>query len=334
MQLTWTQTLEINEILHQLAKETYELTTRLQKPKLKDVRWRKAMIDSCQNLAQKVRAVSDSTSIDVVIPTLERLHESLNEYARTLVSDANIRRLKELTGTMSDQYEELRRRIRTFRRSHKDELGPAAKPIELRPLKPTNYRRNLFHVGMGLFGVLMYELVLNYQWAVGITGILAGSVVLLELARRIHPKVNWALTLPFKHIIRPWERNRPNSASWYSVAVFLAVLLMPQFAAELGVLILAFADPAATLMGKRFGRKKIYQAKSFVGSATFLITALLTGAILFALAGPEMPPVRAAAMIGTVALTATATELACDRLDDNFAIPLLAAGVATLWLTY
>lgn len=334
MNLAWNQTLQINQFLHDLADDLYDLTSSVQRPRLYDGAWRQAVMNQCHDLAERVRLASTAamTRSEVVTPTLERLYESLNEYAGTLAECDNARRLKELAGVMSEQYEELRRRIRRYRRSHRAELGAAAKPVELRPLKPTNYRRNLFHVGMGLFGVLMYELFLTHAWAVGITGILAASVVLMELMRRIHPRLNWALTLPFKHIIRPWERNRPNSASWYSMSVFLVVLIMPQFAAELGVLTLAFADPAATLVGKRWGRAKLFGAKSILGTAAFFAMALLVGGILFAIAGPAMAPWRAAAMLSTVALAGTLTELACDRLDDNFAIPLLCAGVATLWM--
>jgi dolichol kinase len=326
--------LEINEILHGLADDLYDLASSVQRPRLADGAWRDAVSRQCRDLAERARLARAAlvSRSDVVSPALERLYVSLTEYAGTLADCDNARRLKEMAGAMSDQYEDLRRRIRKYRRSHRTELGAAAKPLELRPLKPTNYRRNLFHVGMGLFGVLMYELFLTPAWAIGITGVLAGTVVLMEVARRVHPRVNWALTLPFKQIIRPWERNRPNSASWYSLAVFLSVLVMPQFAAELGVLTLAFADPAATLVGKRWGRVKLIGEKSVLGTLAFLATALLAGGILFALAGPAMPAWRVAGMLGSAAVAATVTELACDRLDDNFAIPLLCGGVAALWM--
>lgn len=334
MSIAWDQTLQLNAVLHDLAEDLYDLASRVQRPRPGDGAWREAVLAQCRDLAERARLARGvlAARADAVTPALDRLYESLNDYAGTLADCDNARRLKELAGAMSDQYEDLRRWIRKYRRSHKAELGPAAKPIELRPLKPTNYRRNLFHVAMGLFGVLMYELVLTRPWAVGITGVLAGTVVLVELLRRIHPRLNTALTMPFKHIIRPWERNRPNSASWYSVSVFLAVLVMPQFAAELGVLTLAFADPAATLAGKRWGRVKLINQKSIVGTLAFLGMALLVGVVLFLVAGPAMPAWRAAAMLGSVALIGTLTELACDRLDDNFAIPLLCAGVAALWM--
>lgn len=334
MSIAWNRTLQVNAILHDLADDLYDFTSRVQRPRPSDGAWREAVLAQCRDLADRARMARGvlMSRAEAVSPALDRLYDCLTEYAGTLADCDNARRLKELAGVMSDQYEDLRRRIRKYRRSHRAELGAAAKPVELRPLKPTNYRRNLFHVGMGLFGVLMYELVLTRGWAVGITGVLAATVVLLELLRRIHPRLNSALTLPFRQIIRPWERNRPNSASWYSLSVFLAVLVMPQFAAELGVLTLAFADPAATLAGKRWGRLKLYNEKSVVGTLAFLGMAWLVGVVLFLLAGPAMPAWRSVSMLASVALVGTLTELACDRLDDNFAIPLLSAGVAALWM--
>ncbi len=334
MNVAWNQTLQVNALLHDIADDLYELASSVQRPRPSDGAWREAVVAQCRDLAVRACQARDAmvSRAESVSPALDRLYESMTEYAGTLADCDNARRLKELAGAMSDQYEDLRRRIRKFRRSHRAELGTASKPVALRPLKPTNYQRNLFHVGMGLAGVLMYELLLTRAWAVGITGVLAGTAVLTELLRRIHPRLNFALTLPFKHIIRPWERNRPNSASWYTLSVFMAVLVMPQFAAELGVLTLAFADPAATLVGKRWGHVKLFGEKSVVGTLAFLGMALLVGGVLFALAGPSMSSWRMVGMLGTVALAGTLTELACDRLDDNFAIPLLCAGVAALWL--
>jgi phytol kinase len=109
---------------------------------------------------------------------------------------------------------------------------------------------------------------------------------------------------------------------------------MPKAAVEVGVIILAFGDPVATIIGKKFGKRKLYGNKTIMGSLAFFSVALMAGSIVFAIAGPSLPTWKAAAMLVTVALAGTLTELACQRLDDNFAIPTITAGVATLWIAW
>ena len=84
--------------------------------------------------------------------------------------------------------------------------------------------------------------------------------------------------------------------------------------------------------GQREWHVEVHSTAQADGAPGFVATALLAGGILFALAGPAMPAWRVAGMLGSAAVAATVTELACDRLDDNFAIPLLCGGVAALWM--
>jgi len=95
--------------------------------------------------------------------------------------------------------------------------------------------------------------------------------------------------------------------------------------------VLAFGDPAATLAGKAWGRRKIWREKSFVGSAAFLLASLTaTLAFLFLVPNGLTAGSRIALAL-SVSLAGAAAELASDRVDDNLTVPILCAEVATLW---
>lgn len=95
------------------------------------------------------------------------------------------------------------------------------------------------------------------------------------------------------------------------------------------LLVLMFADAAAALVGRTFGRRKYAVGsghKSFEGSAAFFIVAVLC--IFFPLAGAEAMGILAALGCAlAIALVATAIEgLSPDGLD-NLSVPLAVLGL-------
>lgn len=153
-----------------------------------------------------------------------------------------------------------------------------------------------------------------------------GVIVVVETLRLRRPEVNAFLLRTFRGIHRPHEAEKVSAIIWTSLGCWLTFLLFgdrPRLV-DAGVLCLAFGDAAAALLGKAIGRRRFEfrgRTKSVEGSlACFAASAACVLALGF-------PPAAAAA----AAAAATALELTAPPPDDNFWLPLAAAGVLTLF---
>lgn len=149
--------------------------------------------------------------------------------------------------------------------------------------------------------------------------VLAGAAFLalsVELARRRSPgfarRFEWAVG----SMLRDREAHRLTGATTLALGYTVAATAFPGWPAVAAILLTGAADPAGTLVGRRFGHTRWPGGKSLEGSAAFFAVALL---VLLALPGIGM----AAATV--VALVATAAEAPTLPMDDNLYLPVLAA---------
>lgn len=135
----------------------------------------------------------------------------------------------------------------------------------------------------------------------------------------------------FRDMVTGLEREdvpRPFvGAFWFYFACGLAFLIYPLSIASAACAMLAVGDSLATILGKSFGRHRIFGSKTLTGSAVMFAASLLVGAIFVA------PLI---ALVGAVAATlmellpaARALENVRRRgfLDDNFLIPIISGAV-------
>ncbi len=199
-----------------------------------------------------------------------------------------------------------------------------------RPLRPTNYSRNVFHVMCGVTVVAMTELLPSRGWLVGIAGAFALWAWTAETTRRIWPRVNDGLMRLFGPVAHAHERHRVNSATWYVTALLLLGALFPRYAIAAGVAVLGLADPAAAIVGRRFGRTKLRAGRSLQGTLAFAVVGTLAAFGVLALLHRGPVGAKLAAAVASASVGALA-ELYTEGLDDNFTIPLAAAAAA--WAT-
>ena len=183
--------------------------------------------------------------------------------------------------------------------------------------------RKAFH-----FLCLLYLGYFHWRGRGEVLAVLAGwmaVIVAVETLRLTRPEVNAYLLKTFQGIHRPHEEKKISAIIWTSLGCWATFLLFgtePRVV-DAAVLCLAFGDAAAALVGKSVGRTFFEfrgKRKSLEGSlACFAACAASVLACGFGL----WPAVAAAA-------AATALELAAPPPDDNFWIPLAAAGVLTL----
>lgn len=118
-------------------------------------------------------------------------------------------------------------------------------------------------------------------------------------------------------LFRPHEQNRVSGAFWLLTSYALVSWFAPQ-AAALAILIGGLGDPAASMVGGRWGQGP---GKTLLGSAAMLAVSIACGIRV----GLQPP----GALL--VALVSTGAERWSGPVDDNIVIGPAAALGATIW---
>ncbi len=179
--------------------------------------------------------------------------------------------------------------------------------------------RRVFHAGNGL--AVASVLVLLEPPRTGVIlvlGCVLAALVALDLARFSRPDLNRLFFRIFRPIASPREARGPASSTWYVLGVLLTVILFPVEVAIPAILVLALADPAASYVGRRWGRRT-FGTGTVEGSVVFFVVAATVLAFHTSL------PVA-----GFVAMGTALAERGPWRLDDNLVVPLSAGGL--LWI--
>ncbi len=178
--------------------------------------------------------------------------------------------------------------------------------------------RRVFHASWGLVVVLgLVTLEPSWTTAVTVLGALAGLLLLFDLLRLRIASLNRLFFRLLRPFASPREADRIASSTWFVLGAFLTVALYPVEVVIPAVLVLALADPAASYVGRRWG-KRSFGTGTFEGSLVFLAVAAVV-----------LAPFTGVAVAAGVAVVVTAAERIPWSLDDNLVIPLLTG--ALLW---
>lgn len=214
-----------------------------------------------------------------------------------------------------------------------DEIAAPERTIaSTRPPRPTNVPRTVFHVGSGAVALFFLRVLPSREWLMVASALFAASAWTCEISRRMSPRINERLMRLFGPVAHPHEWREVNSATWYATALFIMSLVVPLPAAELGVLVLAVADPTAGFVGRRFGRYRLASGRSIEGALGFAISGTLAAFAWLTITGSEPHATRLVLAL-VAGFIGAAIELLVSKVDDNLAIPLftsLAVAAAAL----
>jgi dolichol kinase len=198
-------------------------------------------------------------------------------------------------------------------------------------LRPTNYARNALHLASAALGIVALELLPSWEATVGLAVAFSVTGWTMEITRRQSPAINRFCLALFGSTAHPHEAERINSATWYSTALVLLALSGVVPAALVALAVLGCGDPAAAIVGRRFGRFPLVHGRTLEGSLAFVAAGGAAASTLVGLLHPELG-------LGTAVLTGLAggafgavAEAISRRVDDNLTIPL--AAFAGAWLT-
>lgn len=198
-------------------------------------------------------------------------------------------------------------------------LRAAGAPVP--DLRPSNLIRSVIHAMNGTLVLLAIAALddVGTRWlAVGAFAAAWG----MESSRRVSPAINRFLMMVMGAMAHPHETHRVNSATWYVSALLVLAFAVPEVAGAVAVAVLAWGDPAAGLVGRRFGRTRFANGRSVEGSLAFVAVGTLAawGALRLVGSSAGWEVALLAALAGAIA------EQLSGRVDDNAAVPL-AAGI-------
>jgi len=158
--------------------------------------------------------------------------------------------------------------------------------------------------------------LLSFEWAVALSSLaLAGSLA-LEAGRRWWPWVNHLLWRLIPSVFREWEDRRVLGSTWLAVGMLVTLILFGRDAGGTALLFLAWGDPAAEVVGRKWGPPA--QRKTGAGSLGCLAACALAACVGIWL-GALSPW---AVLVG--AGVATAVERWSPPPDDNLWMPFLS----------
>ena len=161
---------------------------------------------------------------------------------------------------------------------------------------------------------------LDLSRSLTITGLSVLFLILLasDLVRLRVPHLNILFFRFFQILVSPRESQSIASSTWYILGALIAIVLFPISAALSGILVLAWADPTASYLGRRWGRRSILGG-TLVGTTAFLVVAVL----ILSVRHPLTIAIPSACLI-------TLVERLAWPLDDNLVLAPACAGILTL----
>lgn len=300
-----------------LGSELFEIVQRLD-----PVRWRDdvrpAMHRRLEQLAARAREIRARYERQAEREESRELMRSL-EHMRGVV-EATLRDFRE--GSHRPDWAAIRLRLTAAYDRYSQTMR--ARALSLPRNRPTNYMRNVYHVGNALMIVGLIQFVLTPLTMVWLALGFAGLAWALELVRWWAPSTNKYITVPWKLFLHPDEIWRINSATWLCTALLFLALSFDAQTCTLAVIVLGIADPAAALIGRRFGRTRLHGNRTLAGTTAFVVAGTLAGVAVLTLIAPDISLWRGALLALFAAAPAAAAELYSTRLDDNLTVPVSA----------
>lgn len=315
--------------LSAIVKEIQQFISNIQRPKLKDRFW---ITSTCQYSLQLESRIAELQKPLIArhescSRSLDEFTISLRAYCIGLTENANNKKLNALYASLTCSYEDFLAQLPKLK------LEGVVSLTRTSHLKPMNYSRNLFHALSGLVAVLLYQFLLTKPQAIACVLLAAAVLVTLEVIRRYSSRWNKVLSEKiFRVVAHPSERHRITGSTYFIVALAIITVLFPKPPVEVAILILAFADPAASITGRLWGTRKLYDNKSYVGTGSFFAVAWIATIIFLTVAVKDLSTVHAVVAALIIATAGTIVEVLSTRVDDNLTIPVVCALAAFLLL--
>ncbi len=326
--MTNVQAIELKPIeLKQLAEDLHAFLKALE-----PARWRRelepVMREHLESLRARLRDFLDRTYLpdrDEALATLRERLVAVREVLDGFSPGAD-------AAHVAAQWNELR--IKLLPAYEAVAASLKVQSIHVPSLRPTNYTRNFFHVLGGITVLVLIHHILPPDKIALTAGVLVAAAWTMEITRRFSGGINGVLMRIFSAVAHPHERYRVNSSTWYSMALLALALFMEPLACSLAVVVLATSDPAAAVIGRRWGRRRLTSGRTLEGSLAFVATGTLASLAVMTLYFDNLSPGAMILYALGASIPGAIVEVYSERIDDNFSIPMAVGCGVTLitWL--
>lgn len=191
--------------------------------------------------------------------------------------------------------------------------------------------RSLFHAANSIVVVVLAELVATQEQMQVVALVCCLSSWTMEFLKVQSDAFKRVMFKVLGAISRDGEQHNINSATWYMSAMLIISVLFPSIACCIGTLALGVGDPAAALVGSKFGSVKLYGKKTLEGTLAFATVSMLAS-MMYLWAFYAVPLSKMMVISAAGSVSGAVAELYCTFVDDNLFVPVATAGVVSLVL--
>ena len=159
----------------------------------------------------------------------------------------------------------------------------------------------------------------NVLLVVGVTGAI---IVVFDFLRIYTNSVRSIYNYFFKKVTRDFESHRLTGASYVMIGSLVVLTFFESRICIPALLIMSFSDSAAAIIGKKYGKTKIFN-KTLEGSFAFLITSFII-VIFF------IPDINFTFSMIAILVSTIVELMPKSNLDDNLLIPIVSAFIISL----
>ena len=287
---------------------------RLRRPDSVELSFRERLVAVQRDVVQMVSALRSEHSLDNVRERMEELAQAVRDFSpKGALPDAK---------TLQTEWVRFRKQVAPFYEACVHTLR-RQQAVRVPSLRPTNFARSGVHLLAGAVSLAMLEFVLPLWTTPLIMAVVAGTCWVLEYKRRRSPAFNKKVFGFFLPIAHPREAHHVNSATWYATALFALSLFQSVLVGAIALVVLALGDPAAGMIGRRWGKTRVVNNRSVQGTAAFALVGMAASCLVVSALHPEANVWPANIILGAAAgIVGAGTELFSRRIDDNFTIPV------------
>ena len=182
------------------------------------------------------------------------------------------------------------------------------------------FNRKIIHLSSAIIPI-SYNYFISKEKILFILFIISFCFVIIEILRINIYFLNQIFYKVFGSMIREYERIKFTGATISFISCFFLILIFEKNIAIYSMLILCISDALAALVGKKWGRNKIYN-KSFEGSLAFFLISILIGIFFLDIK-----------LIGLffLSIIATIVELIPSPINDNIIVPFSVASTISIY---
>ncbi len=182
----------------------------------------------------------------------------------------------------------------------------------MRNLPYTEFLRKAIHITAVAIPFLYFFLSRELMLALIGLGLLVALMV--EWLRRKSPGFRRIFNRYLSSLLRDREQYQLTGATYLIMGFLLAVLLFPRQVAIFGMLVVAVSDALAAVVGRTWGRHRIFREKTLEGTLAFILATFVIALLLFAY------PVW---MLLIISLIIGVWEMFWQYSADNLVLPIL-----------